>query len=106
MRNKQHLIKEIVELCVVKSAYIGYLSLHTSQFEVENAAQVQQNLKTISATLRGLYTALEDLNNKRQEDERHEITDERQAGNKTANFLKTMNAIMLFNTDTRFTITE
>lgn len=106
MRNKQQLVKEIVELCAIKASYNNYLASAKAAIEVENATQVHLNLKTISATLRALYAELKDLNHKRPEDERHEIRDVKQESSKQANYLQNMRAIMLFNTDTRFSITE
>lgn len=122
MRNKQHVMKEIVELCAIKASYNYYLASHIAQFEVENTTQVQQNLKTLTATLRGLYEELKDLN-KRDKDEKQKITaathkssNQFTAGSnptqpetintKQQRYLQNMKAIMLFNADRRFTITE
>lgn len=122
MRNKQHVMKEIVELCAIKGSYNYYLASHSAQFEVENTTQVQQNLKTLCATLRGLYEELKDLN-KRDKDERQKITVVRQKSSdqhaivskqiqpqtintKQQRYLQNMKAIMLFNADRRFTITD
>jgi hypothetical protein len=119
MRNKQLLIKEIVEANAVKSAYNYYLASETSKREVENTTKIRQNLKTLNATLRQLYCEFEDLKLKRQEDERHEtieVSPGRWPGSsrpdletpalKQQNSLQTAKAIMLFNGDARFSITE
>jgi hypothetical protein len=126
-------MKEIVELCAIKASYNYYLASHNAQFEVENTTQVQQNLKTLSATLRELYKELKDLN-KRDKDEKQNITDQcsdqyavvsntpqpqikgrseaaplsfgEGPGVRQQRYLQTMKAIMLFNADKRFTITE
>lgn len=122
MRNKQHVMKEIVELCAIKASYNYYLASHSAQFEVENTTQIQQNLKTLCATLRGLYEELKDLN-KKDKDERQKIIAVRQKSSdqhaivskqiqpqtintKQQRYLQNMKAIMLFNADRRFTITE
>jgi hypothetical protein len=123
MRNKQLLIKEIVEANAFKSAYRYYLASGRALHEVENTTQVQHNLKTVNATLRRLYREFEDLKLKRPIDERREIidrkvgSDQRSVGRagslepQTLNqkqqcSLQTAEAIKLFNTDARFSIRE
>ena len=121
MRNKQLLIKEIVEANALKSAYSYYLASERARNEVENTTQVKQNLYKVSATLRQLYSEFEDLNFKRLKDERGETIDkpvsysewpgssrpELETPNpKQHAHLQTEKAIMLFNTDVRFSITE
>ena len=122
MRNKQHLVKEIVEANAIKAAYNYYLASGRAKNEVENTTQTQLNLKTVNATLRRLYREFEDLKN-RLIDERREMIDKEVSssqcsvgikGNpepKTLNHkqqcsLQTAKAIMLFNMDSRFSITE
>lgn len=120
MRNKQLLIKEIVEANAVKSTYNYYLASERSKYEVENTTQIQQNLKTVNATLRKLYREFEDLK-KRPIDEGREITARQVSGarysgssnpepqtpnSKQHCALQTAKAIMLFNSDARFSITE
>lgn len=115
MRKKQLLIKEIVEANAVKSAYNWYLASDIAKNQVENTTQVKTNLKTISVTLRRLHTELQDLNNKRLKDERREIIDREVSSGqcsvgsntkKQQQSAQTANAIMLFNADARFRITE
>lgn len=100
MRNKGIIAKEIVELSEIRSAYNHYLGSHRGLTEVENTTQVQHNKKIITATLRILYAELE------------------QSGKgvpeiKTQPSIKKVeystlekNAILHFNRDKRFTITE
>jgi len=69
MRNKQLLIKEIVEANAFKSAYNYYLASARATNEVENTTQVMHNLNKVNETLRSLYRELEDLNKKILTDE-------------------------------------
>jgi len=114
-------MKEIVELCAIKASYNYYLASHRAQFEVENITQVRQNREILSAILRGLYVELKDLN-KKEKDERvatqslsyHKpgikaLTSAEQEQAKKQKELDDrlhMKAVMLFNSDPRFTITE
>lgn len=101
MRNKGIIAKEIVELSEIRSAYNHYLGSHRGLTEVENTTQVQHNKKIITATLRILYVELD------------------QSGKAVSAFAKAQptikkaeystlekNAIMHFNRDKRFIITE
>ena len=123
MRNKQHLVKEIVEANAIKLAYNYYLATNVAGHEVENTTQILLNLKTVNVTLRRLYLEFEDLNKKRLKDERREMVDRkvssgqwscttddnykpRTLNSKQQTSLQTAKAIMLFNADARFSITE
>ncbi|MFP9098900.1 hypothetical protein ACLI09_07590 [Flavobacterium sp. RHBU_24] len=133
MRNKQLLIKEIVEANAIKGAYNCYLASGRAINEVENTTQVMQNLNTVSSTLRQLYSEFEDLKKNTSRDEKREITGEELSSCQSTvgrvqlvtsgkgeaappyfgegpalrlNALQTANAIMLFNSDVRFSITE
>ena len=111
-----------MEANAIKAAYSYYLASGRAKNEVENTTQTQLNLKTVNATLRRLYREFEDLKN-RLIDERCEMIDKEVSssqcsggikGNpepKTLNqkqqcSLQTAKAIMLFNMDSRFSITE
>jgi len=112
MRNKQHITKEIVELTVIKASYNHYLASGRSIFEVENATQLHHNLCVINKSLRQLYEELKVFT----KSEANLGSSQRAIGNETsamsgyfqsAEFkaLETR-AIMQFNSDRRFTITE
>lgn len=103
MRNLDIIVKEIVELSEIKSAYNHYLASHRSLTEVENTTQVQNNRKIILQSLKIL-----------REEAKHEkakaISDkalETSQLNITLNYNNNeKNAIFHFNRDKRFTITE
>jgi hypothetical protein len=103
MRNNQHTTKEIVELYAIKASYKHYLGSERSMFEVENTTLVKQNLKKVNISLQQLNKDLSAA--KHAESMRHKPT----TGNQqlTTSFRELeMRAIMLFNADKRFTITE
>ncbi|MXN91275.1 hypothetical protein GR160_08540 [Flavobacterium sp. Sd200] len=123
MRNKQLLTKEIAMLNAIKSAYNHYLASGRSVFEVENATQVHYNLYVINRTLRELYRPHPQPLSKGEGSSytqvgiEHRTSDIRQpktinqkptTKNQLTNHFKQleMKAIMLFNADRRFTITE
>ena len=102
MRNNQHVAKEIVQLCAIKASYQYFLASERSMFEVENTTQVQQNLRVINRSLKDLYEEFEYTKG-------HEAKSRKLVGKNfyqptTANH--NLNAIMLFNADTRFTLRE
>lgn len=99
MRNKGIIAKEIVELSEIRSAYNHYLGSHRGLTEVENTTQVQQNKTIVTAALCTLYTELT------KTDRENNISSE--AKTKTIKHSELeKNAIMHFNRDNRFTITE
>lgn len=107
MRNLDIIAKEIVELSEIKSAYNHYLSSHRSLTEVENTTQLQHNSNILTQSLNALYSEL--LLAK----ERDKAFAERQKGLGTRQLARTIihsenekNAILHFNRDKRFTITE
>lgn len=104
MRNLDIITKEIVELSALLSAYNHYLASNRSLTEVENTTQIQYNSIKIRQSLKAL---------------KHEITTRKQLNNnlkpvktnkvKTSTITHTSdekNAILHFNADKRFTITE
>lgn len=100
MRNKGIITKEIVELSEIRSAYNHYLGSHRGLTEVENTTQVQHNKKTITATLRMLYIELE------QSNKAVSAIKTQPAIKKAEYSTLDKNAILHFNRDKRFTITE
>jgi hypothetical protein len=98
MRNKQHLVKEIVQLCAIKGSCKYFLASERSMFEVENATQVQQNLSVINRSLRDLYQELKDVESCNVESLKVLNTNGYNQPN--------LNAVMLFNADRRFTLRE
>jgi len=111
MRNKQLLTKEIVELSAIKASYNHYLASGRSIFEVENTTQVHYNLCAISRTLRELHEELKGLNKQLATANGQPLTAKEPLAMgsyfESAEFkaLETR-AIMQFNSDRRFTITE
>jgi len=97
MRNKQHLVKEIVQLCAIKGSCKYFLASERSMFEVENATQVQQNLSVINRSLSDLYKELNEVENRKAESLKL-------VGRK--DYQLSLNAVMLFNADRRFTLRE
>jgi len=130
MRNKQHVTKEIVKLSAIKASYNHYLASGRSIFEVENSTQVHYNLSVLNKSLRELYVELKCVNEQLAIGN-GQLKNGQQAGSNwqlaTGNneqltinqqpFSKSYfqsaefkaleaHAIMQFNSDRRFTITE
>ena len=111
MRNKQLLTKEIVELSAIKASYNHYLASGRSIFEVENITQLHYNLCVINRSLRELYEELKKFSKQWAKGNEQTLTGNRQLAIaryfQSAEFkaLETR-AIMHFNSDRRFTITE
>lgn len=99
MRNKGTITKEIVELSEIRSAYNHYLGSHRGLTEVENTTQIQKNKTTVVLALRNLYVELARLN--KEIDLFGKIRTK-----KIQHSELEKNAIMHFNRDDRFTITE
>lgn len=100
MRDKSKIMEEIVELSAIISAYNHYLASWRGLTEVENATQVNANLKNVSMTIRSLYSELAWANSvsaPRQQARRQAIV-----FHSTAE----QNAILHFNRDKRFKINE
>jgi len=104
MRNLDIITKEIVELSAILSAYNHYLASHRSLTEVENTTQIQQNRVEIGKTLKALH--LESITEKALINSQKELKNSKI---KTTTIIHTndeKNAILHFNKDKRFTITE
>jgi len=100
MRNKQHVTKEIMQLSAIRASYNCFLASENSIFEVENTTQVKQNLLIINNSLRALYEEYKAIVS-------CELTvDGSHQQPSTDNQQLNLNAIMHFNADRRFTITE
>lgn len=100
MRNKGIITEEIVELSEIRSAYNHYLGSHRGLTEVENTTQVEVNKKIITATLRMLYTELE------QSSKGVSVIKTQPTIKKAEYSTLEKNAILHFHRDKRFTITE
>jgi len=98
MCNKQHLIKEIVQLNAIKASYKYFLGSERSMFEVENTTQVQHNLCVINRSLRDLYRELKEVESYNVESLK--VLD------RGSLHQPNLNAVMLFNADPRFTLRE
>jgi len=97
MRNKQHLVNEIVQLCAIKGSCKYFLASERSMFEVENATQVRINLSVINRSLSDLYKELNEVENRKAESLKL-------VGRK--DYQPSLNSVMLFNADRRFTLRE
>ena len=113
---------EIVELSVIKSTYTHFLASYEAQVEVENATQVEINKVIISEHLQKLYTELyewEALNRYATNNKYNTKDDEKQTADTKPNSDKLRmkfepyiateleeRAIIHFNSDKRFKITE
>ncbi|MCO6147505.1 hypothetical protein [Flavobacterium sp. NRK1] len=101
MRNLDIILKEIVELSEIKSAYKHYLASNRSLTEVENTTQVQANRRIITKSIEALYMELLTEKTKYKTLVKSKIT------TKTiTHTADEKNAILHFNHDKRFTITE
>ena len=101
MRNLDIITKEIVELSEIRSAYNHYLASNRSLTEVENTTQIQYNKQIINKTLNSLYAE------QTQVKQAIKAFTERQSAIKTIYYTNDeKNAILHFNRDRRFTITE
>ena len=104
MRNLDIITKEIVELSALLSAYNHYLASHRSLTEVENTTQIQYNSIKIRQSLKALkrdITTQKQLANSLKPIKNNKVT--------TTTITHTTdekNAILHFNADKRFTITE
>ena len=98
MRNKSKILKEIVELSGIKSAYNYYLGSSRSLTEVENATQVRQNRDTITKSLNILHSQLRHL----QHVPTTPVAPEVMVRHSPAE----QQAIISFNRDRRFSLTE
>ena len=100
MRNKSEIIEEIVELNAIKSVYNHYLASWRGLTEVENATRITANLKTVSQAISSLYSELAQVS--RVSTARYQSRWEATVFHSTAE----QNAILHFNKDKRFKITE
>ena len=98
MRNKHQILKEIVELSGIKSAYNHYLASSRSLTEVENTTQIRRNRDVVSANLNDLYGELRILPTAKSDETRNSVTVRHSPAEQQA--------ITNFNRDRRFTITE
>lgn len=100
MRNLDIIAKEIVELSEIKSAYNHYLSSHRSLTEVENTTQLQHNRLIIAQSIHLLKAEIKSR-------KALEIRQKPKVKPKTITYTnEEKNAILHFNRDRRFTITE
>ena len=112
MRNKQHVTKEIVELSAIKASCSHYLASGRSIFEVENTTQLHYNLCVINRTLRELFEELKSIQIREKGLGIGKNTTGNEQLSMSSYFLSPefkaleTHAIMQFNSDRRFTITE
>jgi len=96
MHTPKQISNEIAELNQIKSAYSYYLGSYNALTDVENTTYVMQNLKTLQASIRILYASLETI---RQQEKCVDYTPKKAIQAES-------NAILHFNHDKRFRITE
>ncbi|OIQ19321.1 MAG: hypothetical protein BM557_06355 [Flavobacterium sp. MedPE-SWcel] len=99
MCNKQQVQQEIIDLEQVKWAYIHFLSSPKAKVNVENYTQIENNKIIVKQTLRQLYQDLQQLKDNKTINNK----------SKTITYQYTKdeeNAIIHFNNNKRFSITE
>ena len=124
MRTISTIKREIVELSAIKSTYCHYLASYEAQTDVENTTQVEANKKIVSENLRKLYAELAQHISQEPNNQQTITTDKNPHNNdqpttpnptpdtrrmKFKPYVATeleQRAIMLFNSDKRYTITE
>ena len=112
MRKTNTITAEIVELQAIKAAYNHYLASHNAQYEVENATMVRANRAIVSINLKELYRKLHSSGKAvpvRQDANAIKPADTNTLRMKFATYPTTEledRAIMHFNSDRRYTITE
>lgn len=107
MRNLDIIVKEIVELSEIKSAYNHYLSSHRSLTEVENTTQLEHNRLIIAQSINQLYAELLLAKTAVKSQKALEMRQEPKVKSKTIKYSnEEKNAILHFNRDRRFSITE
>lgn len=105
LRTPQQITKDIIELSAVKSAYNHFLASYESMQMPDACAEIKKNLSTIFESLKQLYAELAVIKGCIKN---IVVPVELPNNNEEAETLKQLNdrAIMLFNSDRRFTITE
>ncbi len=104
MRNLDIILKEIVELSEIKSAYNHYLSSYRSLTEVENTTYIEQNRLQVAGSLTALQSELVAA---KSEIKRSESLEKKPLQTITIQYSNDeKNAIRHFYSDRRFTITE
>jgi hypothetical protein len=101
MCNKQQIIKEIDLLESIKKCYLHFLCSHKAGTSVENTTYILANKEIIKQSLRDLYQKLDAI--KRKEGLVSNMVPRSRRQQSTDFEAK---AIMLFNKDYRFNITE
>lgn len=100
MHINNNITHEIVELSEIKKAYNHYLSSYEAQQDIENYIYILDNRHVISLNLRKLYTKLA----KQQEAQKTRSQNISYTKHKPCETEKS--AILHFNSDKRFSITE
>ena len=100
MCNKQQVQQEVIDLEQVKWAYIHFLASPKSKENVENYTQIENNKITVKLTLRQLYTDLQSI-------KKDNTATKHKSKAITYQYTKEEeNAIIHFNNNKRFSITE
>lgn len=92
-------MSEIRLLQQIKSCYLYYLASYIGGADVENTTYIIKNMETIKASLKELYVAL-------SSNEVNMQSRQVKLKTKTCHWGDDVKAVMLFNSDKRFSITE
>ena len=107
-----------MELSAIKSTYNHFLASYEAQVEVENATQVEANKRVVCEKLKKLYMELEEVKHRHSNGKSASSNETPAAHNQQDGTILLMKfepyiateleerAIMLFNSDRRYTITE
>ncbi|QEE50137.1 hypothetical protein FUA48_11255 [Flavobacterium alkalisoli] len=100
MHINNNITHEIVELSEIKKAYNHYLSSYEAQQDIENYTYIVENRNTLSIHLRELYTKLA------IQQQAQKALNQNVRYTKYAPCPLEKSAILHFNSDNRFSITE
>lgn len=101
LRKPQDVAMEINELEIYKSAYRHFLASYEASQNPENEIAIERNLETVKRSLRVLYVELKEI----EAGIKAVVAPQPVVRNLISNEDE-IKAIMLFNQDKRFTITE
>lgn len=104
MHTVSEILKEIVELSHIKSAYNHFLASHAAQIEVENATYINNNKRVLTIALAALQAELREANTQQKKAKQFNAAVVKQP--LKAHSEQDYNAILHFNRDRRFKITE
>ena|SRR5690606_26480724 len=104
MHTTSKIVEEIVELCVIKSAYNHYLCTCNPKLEVENYTYILNNKAVLSHHLKALYIALAEEKEKQKQTQQPRTPQIRRIKYKASK--QEERAIFHFYSDKRYKLTE